>query len=403
MTERSDGQSTPLPILSIILAVMLGGTGVQILHPGFVVSLPMPPWGALGIGLPLIALATWRWYAASTSWVAKLGSVSIALLALATVAWFAAPAAIWPTGTLAPGWLASWGFADSTTSLPFALAVTLLLVNLTVSGAALVRARHPAWPVIALVHSGLVIALAAAATGAGNTVRARVWLSEGAPAATVARNLVTDEPVPLPAPIILDDFQMERWEPTLLVGHHAAGRWQYDPGTVPVRANSVQQLGPYSVTIGEVLERCAVDADGPRPFPQPGAGPAARIIVRDASGADVGSGWVHAPTPYGEALLTPLGGGAAVLMQPHRAKVYRSYVRIGGEPLLIEVNRPLRVDGWWIYQTGFDDDQGPASVRSQLELVKDPGLPGVYLGSFLIIAGVLLWLLTMARQERRTP
>ena len=398
-TDRPAGS----PVLSIILAIMLGGLGVQMLHPAFVVGLPAPPWGALGIGLPLVALAMWRWCAAPTSWIAALGSVPVALAALAAVALFAAPAAIWPTGTRAPTWLASWGFADSTTSLPFALAVTLLLVNLTVSGAALVRARHPAWPVIALVHCGLVIALSAAASSAGNTIRARVWLTEGAPAATVAHDLATDAPVPLPAPIILDDFQMERWEPTLLVGHHTAGRWQYDPGTVPVRANSVQQLGPYSVTIGEVLERCAVDVDGPRPFPQPGGGPAARISVRDASGATVGSGWVHAPTPFGEALLTPLGGGAAVLMQPHRAKVYRSYVRIGGEPLLIEVNRPLRLHGWWIYQTSFDDDQGPASVRSQLELVKDPGLPGVYLGSFLLIAGILLWLGTMARRNGQTP
>ena len=44
------------PVLSIILAIMLGGLGVQMLHPAFVVGLPAPPWGALGIGLPLVTV-----------------------------------------------------------------------------------------------------------------------------------------------------------------------------------------------------------------------------------------------------------------------------------------------------------------------------------------------------------
>jgi hypothetical protein len=369
--------------------ILLATIAVQVLHPSLLITLPAPPWGAIVVFLPLalLTLGRWRW-----GRCAALGSIPVAVLALLAVALTAAPAAIWPTGTSAPPWLARWGFADSTASLPFAAAITLLLVNLSVSGAALVAARHPAWPVIALVHGGLILAMGAAATGAGNTVRARVWLTEGAPPATVARDVASDASVPLPLPIQLDDFQMDRWEPTLIVGHHHNGRWQYDPGTVPVRAGSIQHLGPYRVTIDTVLERVAVDGATPRPFLQPGAGPAARITVTDAQGATLGSGWVHAPTAYGEALLTPLGGGAAVLMQPHRAKAFRSQVRIGGEPALIEVNRPLLVDGWWLYQTGYDEADGPGSVRSQLEVVRDPGLYGVYAGCALIIAGILVWL-----------
>ena len=62
----------------------------------------------------------------------------------------------------------------------------------------------------------------------------------------------------------------------------------------------------------------------------------------------------------------------------------------------VDVNKPVDVDGWKIYQYGYDTQMGAMSQTSVLELVKDPWLPLVYTGIFMMLAGALL-LLTYTR------
>ena len=55
----------------------------------------------------------------------------------------------------------------------------------------------------------------------------------------------------------------------------------------------------------------------------------------------------------------------------------------------VEVNKPLKVNGWKIYQYGYDSARGSQSPYSVFLLVKDPWLPVVYIGIFLMLAGAL--------------
>ena len=53
----------------------------------------------------------------------------------------------------------------------------------------------------------------------------------------------------------------------------------------------------------------------------------------------------------------------------------------------VEVNNPVEVDGWKIYQYGYDTQMGAMSQTSILELVSDPWLPLVYTGIYMMLAG----------------
>jgi len=55
----------------------------------------------------------------------------------------------------------------------------------------------------------------------------------------------------------------------------------------------------------------------------------------------------------------------------------------------IEVNKPVEVDGWKIYQYGYDTQMGAMSQISILELVSDPWLPLVYTGIYMMLAGAV--------------
>lgn len=59
-----------------------------------------------------------------------------------------------------------------------------------------------------------------------------------------------------------------------------------------------------------------------------------------------------------------------------------------------EVNHPLKADGWFVYQYGYDRDAGPASAYSIVELVRDPWLMAVYIGFGMIALGALamIWI-----------
>ena len=55
----------------------------------------------------------------------------------------------------------------------------------------------------------------------------------------------------------------------------------------------------------------------------------------------------------------------------------------------VDVNKPAEVEGWKIYQYGYDTQMGAQSQISILELVSDPWLPLVYTGIYMMLAGAV--------------
>jgi hypothetical protein len=55
----------------------------------------------------------------------------------------------------------------------------------------------------------------------------------------------------------------------------------------------------------------------------------------------------------------------------------------------VDVNKPVEVEGWKIYQYGYDTPMGAMSQTSILELVSDPWLPFVYTGIYMMLAGAV--------------
>ena len=75
----------------------------------------------------------------------------------------------------------------------------------------------------------------------------------------------------------------------------------------------------------------------------------------------------------------------------------------------VEVNKTVDVDGWKIYQFGYDTQMGPQSQTSILELISDPWLPLVYTGIYMMLGGAVLMMLRSipwkgsVRQVRKHP
>ena len=65
----------------------------------------------------------------------------------------------------------------------------------------------------------------------------------------------------------------------------------------------------------------------------------------------------------------------------------------------VEVNKPVSVNGWKIYQNSYDTRMGAKSRMSILELVRDPWLPLVYSGIYLMLGGAFLLFLSAVRRH----
>ncbi len=66
----------------------------------------------------------------------------------------------------------------------------------------------------------------------------------------------------------------------------------------------------------------------------------------------------------------------------------------------VDVNKPVEVEGWKIYQYGYDTQMGAMSQTSILELVSDPWLPAVYSGIYMMLAGAVSLFVLGGRRKR---
>ena len=68
---------------------------------------------------------------------------------------------------------------------------------------------------------------------------------------------------------------------------------------------------------------------------------------------------------------------------------------------IIDVNKPMKVEGWKIYQYGYDTAMGKDSEYSVFELVSDPWLAAVYIGIWMMVAGAICMLVIGGRASER--
>lgn len=132
-------------------------------------------------------------------------------------------------------------------------------------------------------------------------------------------------------------------------------------------------------------------------FASKGSVPAAYIEAVNAQG-ERSEGWISCGNYLSPTVSLRLDRRVSLVMLPPRPKCYRSKLHIDskyGESMdtVLEVNRPVQIVGWKLYQTGFDDKKGKWSDVSIIEAVRDPWLPVIYVGMALLIAGaaVMFW------------
>ncbi|MBT3303207.1 MAG: hypothetical protein HOD63_08750 [Bacteroidetes bacterium] len=247
-----------------------------------------------------------------------------------------------------------------------------------------------------LNHFGLWLIVVSASLGSGDMYKLQLRINEGNTMQEASDGKYTYR---IPFKVKLVDFHIKEYPPEIGLLDIGAGMLEIEKGDKLLlvedqekefgnwKANITKYLG-YSKQMGDSF---VVDSSF-------GSFASVYIEALNLKTKEKKQGWVT----YGNFMARPkylyLDADYALAMVQPKPEKYSSDLTIYTddnefEDHKLEVNKPIRVNGWVLYQTGYDDRFGKWSDVSIIELVRDPWIKVVYIGIFMVLFGALylLW------------
>lgn len=305
------------------------------------------------------------------------------------------------------GIFASLGFRQMTGSWSFVLVYLLLLFSL---GSLIIRrlmAFRKEDYAFYFNHIGLWVLLFAAGLGTADIKRYVMHIQEG----EVEWRVYSEnrDMLELPIAIQLNDFDMEEYPPKLTIidrktGESPQGRADYFQID---EKRPTGQLNDWDIELKQYIHQAIRNSDSTyQEVPMPGSSPAAKILAKNSWAGDLREGWVCGGNRAQLYMTLPLDSQYCIVMTQPEPKRFLSDIKVFMEDgkeaeTILEVNKPLRIGSWTIYQYGYDNRAGRMSTYTSLELVYDPWLYAVYMGIALLAIGSVCLLWSGNRKNRK--
>jgi hypothetical protein len=261
-----------------------------------------------------------------------------------------------------------------------------------------------------LNHLGLFIVLVSALFGNGDVKRYKLTASIGNPewrSFDSRQNMVK-----LPFKIELNSFTIEEYPPKLLLLDNETVKALPEKNSVNLLVDENCKEGyllDWHITIEKYIENGATDEEFVNyiEYQSTGATCALYVKAENRKTAQQHEGWVSCGNFMfpGKTLL--LDERTSLIMPPREPRRFLSDVKVYTASNheysgIIEVNKPMKIDGWKIYQVGYNQSMGKWSDTSVFEIVRDPWLPVVYTGIWMMIAGALCLFIIVPKQKEVT-
>ncbi len=395
--KQTDDSPRYANAIAAALGIYTAGVAVQLATGSRAIPEPSWPANAILLAALVLGLTAAHVFAGRTALVRWLRSVPVAISAIVLVL---AQAVLMGSMRQTPG---AGLFHDIMHSWPFALTMVYFLVNLGLATLARLFPLRLENLGFILNHLGLWIALAAGLLGSGDLRRLSMNLVQGQPEWRAIDRSHGDHIhiVEMPFAFELKQFEMDVFPAKIGLLDTKTNRLS-PPVEIPAPGTEFT-LGDWRVTIEASLPESSYFSDAYHAMSaEIDTAPAARVSAKNQKTNASTTGWISCGNFANPPAILELGGGLALAMPDPEAKRFASRVEIftdAGEryAATVEVNKPLSLRGWKIYQLSYDERRGRWSQTSVLELIRDPWLPGVYTGIFMMIAGALF---IMARMRK---
>lgn len=293
------------------------------------------------------------------------------------------------------------GLRQMTTSWSFVLIYFLTLISL---GSIIIKrlfSKNKKKILFTLNHLGLWMVLFFSALGYSDLQRYIMYVNKSEIEWRVYDS--NQEAIELPIAIKLNDFIIEDYIPKLAIIDRKTGEIEKTTKVSYLQLDTNTRnysFNGYKITLNNYIHSSIPNGDTSFRFtPMLGSTPSANISLKDRKTNKVISGWISS----GNYALMPralnIDTNLALVMTKPEPKAFISDIEVFTQDekykkARIEVNKPLKIGSWWVYQYGYDNEMGKLSNYSSFELVHDPWLYFVYFGIFLLgVGGVLLVIL----------
>lgn len=301
------------------------------------------------------------------------------------------------------------GFSQMLSAWPFVLLFTWLisLLGMTIRKH-LTTFKWNNIPFL-LNHLGLFIAIIGAVAGSGDMQRLKMTTQIGRPEWRAFDE--QQQLVELPLAIELTDFSIDEYPPKLMLIDNETGKAlpEGKPEHFLLEEGiSGGQLQEWQIEVIQQIPEAAsvstVDTLKFVEFHSLGATYATYVKATHRTTGQQIAGWVSCGSFLFPYKALPLNHSVSLVMPEREPRRFASDVKLytqSGQKLAatIEVNHPLQIEGWKIYQLSYDESKGKWSDVSIFELVRDPWLPVVYTGIWMLIAGAVWMFMTASRRK----
>lgn len=303
------------------------------------------------------------------------------------------------------------GFTRVTASWPFVLLYGMTLLCLGLGIVCRMRVVRRGDIAFYCNHFGLWLLLACAGLGAADMQRFVMHVPEGEVEWRVYAP--SGEVLELPIAIRLRDFIMEEYPPRLVVINRETGVPQPEGKPYSLQlavGKSVADMGDWRITEEEYLHEAVRSGDaGFRESPMPASTPAVRVRAVHRRTGEEKTGWIcGGGNISGFFSALALDETHTLVMTQPEPKRFLSDITVltrdgHKASAKLEVNKPLTLGNWTIYQYGYDVRAGKMSTYSSMELVYDAWLYPARVGMVLLVFGAccLIWQGTGKRRHKR--
>ncbi len=247
-----------------------------------------------------------------------------------------------------------------------------------------------------LNHLGILIIVIALGFGSGDISKYTLKISK---TDFTWKTQKGKQEIELPFAFKLIDFTLENFPTKIgIIDNQSDEIIKGNDKIITTDSDSIIHFNGKTIRLKKHLKNSVRFGENFHPVNEPGSCPAAFIEIEDEN-QQTKSAWISRGSHLYPSVLFPIDTSYTLGMLEPEAKIYKSDIAVyfkSGETqkYTIEVNKPVNINGWDIYQTDYNKELGEWSDYSVIEMVHDPWLNVVYLGVFIMLAGIVLFIFT---------
>ncbi|PKP19543.1 MAG: hypothetical protein CVU02_00830 [Bacteroidetes bacterium HGW-Bacteroidetes-19] len=379
-----------LPVIGLLLEFVLRGEPI---------SIPSFPYNAIILGVYLLIIALLSWFKRDSTLVKFLSTIPASVSAIVVFTLIVLLMGIIPQINSTQNWINVLGLNHILHNMMFMFSFVYLVTILSFTTFKKIvpfRLRNISF---ILNHAGLLIVLTGGVLGTADMYRLKMICTYNTPVW-----FGTDKDgkqFELPLALELQQFDIEYYEPEIVLLDNKTEevlKISPKPDAFVEKNKTILLNSEYSVIVDTFYRHSFESNQKFYPVESIGSTHAAKIrVFHPKTKKEITKGWISA----GSFLQNPRylrNDEVTFALGAPKPKKYSSVFKLyspNKEPHMVtlEVNKPIKCNGWKLYQVSYDDQKGRWSEYSVVEAIKDPWLPFVYIGFILLIVGsvFLIW------------